>query len=77
MHVLPDGVRVTTLAVEDDQAVVEIATRVVNQTRMTATPTVRTTITDPDSVTVEGDATFGGHLEARRPQLLRDLVRLV
>jgi hypothetical protein len=57
VHVLPDGVRVTTLAVEDDQAVVEVATRVVNQTRVTATPTVSTSVTDPGGATVEGDAT--------------------
>ena len=56
-HVLPDGVRVTTVRVEDDQAVVEVATTVANRGLTTAHLTVTTAVTDPAGTPVEGDAT--------------------
>jgi beta-galactosidase len=57
VHIVPDGVRVTTLDVEPEQAVVEVATRVVNRTLATTTATLTTTVTDPSGRPVEGDET--------------------
>ena len=57
VHIAPDGIRVTTVDLEPDQAVVEVATRVVNQTSVTTTATLTTTITDPAGQQVEGDQT--------------------
>jgi beta-galactosidase len=57
VHVVPDGVRVTTVRVEDDQAVVDVATTVANAGLSTRTVTVSTTVTDPDGRVVEQDAT--------------------
>ena len=55
VHIVPDGVRVTTLDVEPDQAVVEVATRVVNLTLATTTATLTTTVTDPNGRSVDVD----------------------
>ncbi len=57
VHIVPDGVRVTTVRVEDDQAVVEVATTVDNRGLTTAAVTVRTEVTDPAGTRVEGDET--------------------
>jgi beta-galactosidase len=57
VHIVPDGVRVTTVRVEDDQAVLEIATTVTNLGMTTAQVDVGTTVTAPDGATVEGDET--------------------
>jgi hypothetical protein len=55
VHILPDGVRVTTLDVEPDQAVVEVATRVTNQTPTTTTATLSTTVAVADGRPVDVD----------------------
>ncbi len=57
VHIVPDGVRVTTLDVEPDQAVVEVATRVANRGLVSTTATLTTRVTDPTGRTVEGDQT--------------------
>ena len=57
VHIVPDGVRVTTLDVEPDQAVVEVATRVANHTLLSTTATLTTTIADPSGRPVESDET--------------------
>jgi beta-galactosidase len=57
VHIEPDGVRVTTVRVEDDQAVVEVATTVANRGLTTASLTVTTDVADPAGARVEGDAT--------------------
>ncbi|MCU1446770.1 glycoside hydrolase family 2 TIM barrel-domain containing protein [Cryobacterium sp.] len=57
VHIVPDGVRVTTLRVEDDQAVLEVATTVTNLGMTTAQVDVRTGVTGPDGSAVEGDET--------------------
>ena len=57
VHIVPDGVRVTTLDVEPDQAVVEVAARVANQTLASTTATLTTTVSDPTGQQVEGDET--------------------
>lgn len=56
-HIVPDGVRITTVRVEEDQAVVEVATTVLNRGLTTASRTVRTELTDPSGRVVEGDST--------------------
>ncbi|MCL1899564.1 MAG: glycoside hydrolase family 2, partial [Promicromonosporaceae bacterium] len=48
VHVAPDGVRVTTVRVEDDQAVVEVATTIANAGINTRTVDVATEIAGPD-----------------------------
>lgn len=55
VHVVPDGVRVTTIRVEDDLAVVEVLTRVANAGLSTATAVVHTQITAPTGSAVERD----------------------
>ena len=57
VHIVPDGVRVTTLDVEADQAVVEVLTRLVNQTSLTTTTTLTTMINDAAGEPVDGDET--------------------
>jgi len=57
VHITPDGVRVTTLDLEPDQAVVEVATTVRNASLLTASTLVTTSVTDADGVRVEGDST--------------------
>ncbi|SDD45730.1 Glycosyl hydrolases family 2, sugar binding domain [Sanguibacter gelidistatuariae] len=57
VHVVPDGVRVTTVRVEDDQAVIEVATTVANRGLTTASLTVTTDVSDATGARVEGDAT--------------------
>lgn len=53
--VVPDGVRVTTVRVEDDQAVVEIATTLANAGMTTAAVVVRTDVADLDAAVVDAD----------------------
>ncbi|GAA2760806.1 glycoside hydrolase family 2 TIM barrel-domain containing protein [Actinopolymorpha rutila] len=55
VHVGPDGIRVTTLDVDPDQAVVEVATRVTNRGLTTAHVTLGTTVLDPDTRPVDAD----------------------
>lgn len=56
VHIEPDGIRVTTVRVEEDQAVVEVATTVANRGLTTTALTVTTTVADPDGALVDGDA---------------------
>ncbi|QHC65467.1 glycoside hydrolase family 2 [Rathayibacter sp. VKM Ac-2759] len=56
VHIEPDGVRVTTVRVEDDQAVVEVATSVVNRGLVTAHRTVETSLAS-GALAVESDRT--------------------
>lgn len=55
VHVVPDGVTVRTLELEDDRATVEVATTVRNASPLTATRRVRTVLRGPggESVSVE------------------------
>lgn len=57
VHIVPDGVRVTTVRVEDDQAVLEVATTVTNLGMTTAQVDVSTSVAGPDGSPVEGDQT--------------------
>jgi beta-galactosidase len=57
VHIVPDGVRVTTVRVEEDQAVIEVATTVSNLGLTTAQVDVSTGVTGPDGSAVEGDET--------------------
>jgi beta-galactosidase len=57
VHIVPDGVRVTTVRVEEDQAVLEVATTVTNLGMTTARVDVTTGLTSPDGSVVEGDET--------------------
>ena len=57
VDIVPDGVRITTIRVEDDQAVVEVATDVRNASHATATRTVTAVVLDADGAEVEGDIT--------------------
>ena len=57
VHVVPDGVAVTTVRIEDDQAVVDVVTTVANAGLTTQTVSVDTTLAAPDGGAVERDAT--------------------
>lgn len=57
VHIEPDGVRVSTVRLEDDRAVIEVVTSVVNRGLTTGALTVTTSITDPAGTRVEGDVT--------------------
>ena len=57
VHIVPDGVTVSTVRIEDDQAVVDVVTTIANAGLSTRTVTARTTITDSRGRTVEEDAT--------------------
>jgi beta-galactosidase len=57
VHIVPDGVHVTTVRVEDDQAVVDVVTRLANAGMSTRTVTVVTAVSDPAGAEVERDAT--------------------
>ncbi len=57
VDIVPDGVRVTTIRIEDDQTVIEVATEVHNALHTTATRTVTTLIKDAAGAVVEGDTT--------------------
>lgn len=57
VHIAPDGIAVRTIRVEDDQAVVEVETLVVNATLQTHTLRVRTEISDNLFDVVERDET--------------------
>jgi beta-galactosidase len=46
VDIVPDGVRVTTIRIEDDQAVIEVATELRNAGHTTATRTVTTAVHD-------------------------------
>jgi beta-galactosidase len=58
VDIVADGVRITTIRVEDDQAVIEVATEVRNAGHTTATRTVTTVVRDGLGTEVEGDSTF-------------------
>jgi beta-galactosidase len=57
VHIVPDGVRVTTVRIEDDQAVLDVATSVTNRGINTAQVDVATTVSAPDGSVVEDDTT--------------------
>ncbi|NQX06854.1 glycoside hydrolase family 2 protein [Rathayibacter sp. VKM Ac-2856] len=57
VHIEPDGVRITTVRVEEDQAVVEVATSIVNRGLTTSTLTVSTEFADPSGEVVESATT--------------------
>ncbi len=57
VHVVPDGVAVTTVRVEDDQAVVDVVTTVANAGLTTQTLNVATTLCGPDGGQAERDET--------------------
>ena len=57
LHIALDGVRITTLDVEPDQAVVEVATSVVNEGLNTETVTLTTTVHGATDEQVDADAT--------------------
>ncbi|QHF24602.1 DUF4982 domain-containing protein [Rathayibacter sp. VKM Ac-2804] len=57
VHIEPDGVRITTVRVEDDQAVVEVATSIVNRGLTTSSLTVSTELTGPAGDVVESATT--------------------
>lgn len=56
-HIEPDGVRVTTIRVEDDQAVLEVTTTVVNRGLTRSSRTLATELVGPDGSVVEGERT--------------------
>lgn len=56
-HVEPDGVRITTVRIEDDQAVLEVATSIVNRGLTTSHLTLATELSDADGTVVEADST--------------------
>lgn len=55
VHLIPDGVRVTTVRVEDSHAVLEVAATVANAGMHTTTARVLTDVAGPDGAGVEGD----------------------
>ncbi|SMO75198.1 glycoside hydrolase family 2 TIM barrel-domain containing protein [Propioniciclava tarda] len=55
VHVAPDGVTVTTVRVDDGQAVVEVATRVANASARTATASLLTVLRGPSGAEVGRD----------------------
>ncbi|WP_110590045.1 glycoside hydrolase family 2 TIM barrel-domain containing protein [Microbacterium suaedae] len=57
VHVVPDGIVVTTARIEDDQAVVDVVTEVANAGLVSRTVRVATEIAGPSGETVEGDST--------------------
>lgn len=57
VDIVPDGVTITTVRVEDDQAVVEVATTVRNAGHATATRVVSTVVRGAAGVEVEADTT--------------------
>lgn len=56
VHVAPDGVRVTTLGVEDGVAAVEVAVTVANGGHRTVTTRVRTAVDGPDGAALDADS---------------------
>lgn len=57
VHVVPDGVTVTTVRIDEEQAVVDVLTTVANAGLSTRTATVTTTLSGPDGHEVERDST--------------------
>lgn len=57
VDIVPDGVRVTTIRIEEDQAVIEVATELRNAGHSTATRTVTTAVHDAGGGQIEGDTT--------------------
>ncbi|MGK9148074.1 DUF4982 domain-containing protein [Plantibacter flavus] len=57
VHIEPDGVRVTTVRIEDDQAVLEVATTIANRGLTTASVTLGTELQAPSGAVVESDST--------------------
>ncbi|HEX4531809.1 MAG TPA: glycoside hydrolase family 2 TIM barrel-domain containing protein [Acidimicrobiia bacterium] len=74
VHVALDGVHVTTPSVDDDGAVVSVATMVENDSRITTTTTVTTEIVDDTGAVVARDdaplTVFPGRAETLRQRLL-------
>lgn len=56
VHVVPDGIRVTTVAVEEDVATVEVATRLRNAGYRSATVRVSAEVVAPDGAAVDEDS---------------------
>jgi len=56
-HIEPDGVRITTVRLEDDQAVLEVATSIVNRGLTTSSLTLTTELTDASGTLAEEDTT--------------------
>ncbi|HXH33979.1 MAG TPA: glycoside hydrolase family 2 TIM barrel-domain containing protein [Plantibacter sp.] len=56
-HIEPDGVRITTVRIEEDQAVLEVATNIANRGLTTSSLMLATELTGPDGSVVEGDST--------------------
>ncbi|VXB45827.1 glycoside hydrolase family 2 TIM barrel-domain containing protein [Plantibacter sp. T3] len=56
-HVEPDGVRITTIRIEDDQAVLEVATTIVNRGLTRSARVLVTELAGPDGSVVEGERT--------------------
>ena len=65
LHIALDGVRITTLDLEPDQAVVEVATSVVNEGLNTQTVTLSTTVHGPAGDQVEADPDPGDGCSGR------------
>ncbi|MBA8815217.1 hypothetical protein FHX48_000269 [Microbacterium halimionae] len=57
VHVVPDGISITTVRLEEDQAVVDAATEVANAGMTTQTVRVRTEIFNAGEVAIEHDVT--------------------
>ncbi|MFE1646713.1 glycoside hydrolase family 2 TIM barrel-domain containing protein [Microbacterium sp. P01] len=55
VHIAPDGVTVTTVRIEHDQAVVDVVTKIANRGLITRTVRVATRISDEHGAQVEGD----------------------
>ncbi|MEV7761981.1 glycoside hydrolase family 2 TIM barrel-domain containing protein [Curtobacterium flaccumfaciens] len=56
VHIVPDGVEVDTVRLDDDQAIIEVRSRVKNNDRLTRTTRVATAIVAPDGKTRSTDA---------------------
>jgi beta-galactosidase len=57
VHIVPDGVHVSTVRIEEDQAVVDVVTTLANAGLATRTVTVTTVVTAPAGTDSDGDAT--------------------
>ena len=57
LHILPDGIAVTTVRLEEDQAVVEVVTTVANAGLVTGDTSVLTRLTSPDGTRADSDRT--------------------
>ncbi|MDQ4137792.1 MAG: glycoside hydrolase family 2 protein, partial [Actinomycetota bacterium] len=57
VHIVPDGVQISTVRIEDDQAVVDVVSTLANAGMTTRSVTVTTVITRPDGAEADRDAT--------------------